>query len=118
LQGTIDEWKRQRGSTTDPAEIARLDGLISQMQTAIDALGPAGGTGIGASSFGMMSPSAFKTTPAMATASAMAGGSNRSLSVGDINVTVNAVSSDTASSIMDVIDKRILHQIQTAAGRL
>lgn len=41
-----------------------------------------------------------------------------SLSIGAINVTVNAVATATANSILDVIDERILRTVQMAAGRL
>lgn len=118
LQGTIDEWKRQRANTTDPAEMARLDKLIDDMQKAIDKLGPAAATVSGAA-FNMPTASAFAPMPAMA-AGAMMGGSNRSLAVtfAPGSIVINAVAGDQAKDLADMVDKRILHQIQVAAGRL
>jgi hypothetical protein len=77
--------------------------------------GGTGGIPTGASA---LSTSAF-AFPAAPLAAA-SGGSNRSLAVSFAqgSIVINAVPGDTANSLADMIDKRILHQVSVAAGRL
>lgn len=112
LQNSINQWMMDQAKTNDPAEKQRLQGLIDDAQGKLNAIAPAsvGGTSISASAF------AFPAAPL----AAASGASNRSLAVSFTpgSIVINAVPGDTAASLADMIDKRILHQVQIAAGRL